>query len=407
MTDPGPSQPPSVPPQPWQTPAGSPWASPGAPDAPPASPSAQPPQYGERLPAGQQPQYGPPFPQAPTGWTPPPKPGLIPLRPLTLGDILGGAFQVLRRNPKPTFGFALLMSLVTTFVVGIASGAIMFFAIDRIASAPTADRDAITAGTVALGGITLIVVSVMSVALTTLVQGIIAIEVVRGALGEKHTLGGLWRVARGRLLALVAWTLLVFAAVMVALLLIGGLVALVFIAAGTTAGIVTVVIAVLLVGLGGTALSLWLSTKLAFVPTAIVVERRSIVDAVRRSWRLTVGHFWRILGITLLVSIILSVALQIVSLPVSFLAPFASILVNPNDSPEASIAVTLVLTVLSLALLAVATAVTLVAQSAVPALLYLDVRMRSEGLDLELQRFVEDRAAGAPVPENPYLPPTA
>ena len=163
---------------------------------------------------------------------------------------------------------------------------------------------------------------------------------------------------------------------------------------------------VIVLSLGGTVLSLWLSTKLAFVATAIVVERRSIADAVRRSWRLTTGHFWRILGITLLVSVILSFALQIVTLPVSFLAPFASILVNPNESPEASIVVTLVITVISLALLAVATAVTLVAQSAVPPLLYLDVRMRSEGLDLELQRFVEDRAAGGPVPENPYLPPT-
>lgn len=378
----------------WQAPAASPWATPGAPDARQAGPTPP-----------QQHQY--PYPPAPTGWTPPPKPGLIPLRPLTLGDILGGAFQVLRRNPKPTFGFALLMSLVSTFVVGIVSGVVMFFAIERIASAPAEDRDTISAGTIALGGITLLVASVLTIALSTLVQGIISIEVTRGALGEKHTLRGLWSVAKGRLLALVAWTLLVFAAVMLVLLVIAALVAVVFVAVGTTAGIVTIVVAVLLVSLGGTALSLWLSTKLAFVPVAIVVERRSIVDAIRRSWRLTIGHFWRILGITLLVSVILSVALQIVSLPISFLTPFASILVNPNDSLEASLAVMLVLTVLSFALLAVATAVTLVAQSAVPALLYLDVRMRSEGLDLELQRFVEDRAAGAPVPENPYLPHVA
>ncbi len=390
MSDPGSWQAPDSQPPTWQPPSA--------------------PQYGERLPSPPpfQPQHPQqfPYPPAPTGWTPPPKPGLIPLRPLSLGDILGGAFQVLRRNPKPTFGFALVMSLISTFVVGIVSGVVMVFAIERVMSAPAADRDAITAGSVALGAISLIVISVLSVALTTLVQGIIAIEVTRGALGEKHTLGGLWAVAKGRLLALVGWTLLVFGAVILVLLVLGGLVAIVFVAAGEIAGIVTAVIMVIVLSLGGTVLSLWLSTKLAFVATAIVVERRSIADAVRRSWRLTTGHFWRILGITLLVSVILSFALQIVTLPVSFLAPFASILVNPNESPEASIVVTLVITVISLALLAVATAVTLVAQSAVPPLLYLDVRMRSEGLDLELQRFVEDRAAGAPVPENPYLPPT-
>ena len=390
MSDPGSWQAPTSQPPTWQPPSA--------------------PQYGERLPSPPpfQPQHPQqfPYPPAPTGWTPPPKPGLIPLRPLSLGDILGGAFQVLRRNPKPTFGFALVMSLISTFVVGIVSGGVMVFAIERVMGAPAADRDAITAGSVALGAISLIVISVLSIALTTLVQGIIAIEVTRGALGAKVALGGLWAVAQGRVRALVGWSLLVFGAVVLVLLVLGGLVAIVFVAAGEIAGIVTAVIMVIVLSLGGTVLSLWLSTKLAFVATAIVVERRSIADAVRRSWRLTTGHFWRILGITLLVSVILSFALQIVTLPVSFLAPFASILVNPNESPEASIVVTLVITVISLALLAVATAVTLVAQSAVPPLLYLDVRMRSEGLDLELQRFVEDRAAGAPVPENPYLPPT-
>jgi hypothetical protein len=41
--------------------------------------------------------------------------------------------------------------------------------------------------------------------------------------------------------------------------------------------------------------------------------------------------------------------------------------------------------------------------SAATALIYIDLRMRTEGLDLELQRFVELRASGASAPD-PYQP---
>jgi uncharacterized membrane protein YciS (DUF1049 family) len=59
--------------------------------------------------------------------------------------------------------------------------------------------------------------------------------------------------------------------------------------------------------------------------------------------------------------------------------------------------------VLSSAVVAVVTAVGLVLQSATASLLYLDLRMRKEGLDLELLRYVEARQTGAEV-ADPYLP---
>jgi len=48
-------------------------------------------------------------------------------------------------------------------------------------------------------------------------------------------------------------------------------------------------------------------------------------------------------------------------------------------------------------------AIALVAQSATPALLYIDIRMRKEGLDLELLRFVEARQTGDTSVVDPYL----
>ncbi|WP_456049285.1 hypothetical protein [[Kitasatospora] papulosa] len=38
------------------------------------------------------------------GWVPPPKPGVIPLAPLGLGDVLGGAFSTVGRYWKQLFG---------------------------------------------------------------------------------------------------------------------------------------------------------------------------------------------------------------------------------------------------------------------------------------------------------------
>ena len=429
MSDPGP----------WQPPAPQQPVAPPPPAAAPPLPQ-QPPQYGERLPAwppppgapvppgapaapgpyGQpqfgQPQYGQqpyapnpygqqPYPgAAPAGWTPPPKPGLIPLRPLTLGDILGGAFQVLRRNPRPTFGFALLISLGANILVTLLIGGVTFLLLWRTQSATGNDADTIIAGSVLIGVLVVIATAMLSAAITALVQGIVALEVVRGALGDRHTLGGLWRAAKGRMGAFIGWTLLVLAAVLLILIILSLIVVAVFLAAGEIAGVVAIVILSLVTLLGGIVLGYWLSTKLAFVPAAILVERRSIRDAVARSWRLTRGFFWRILGITLLVAVILGIVSQVVTAPISFLGGFAQVLVNPNGDAEASVGFVIVLMIVSLALSTVVTAITLVAQSAVPALLYLDVRMRSEGLDLELQRWVEDRAAGQPVPENPYLP---
>ena len=55
------------------------------------------------------------------GWSPPPKPGLIPLRPLSLGVILGGSFSVLRKSPQATLLPALIASLVAALAGGLLS----------------------------------------------------------------------------------------------------------------------------------------------------------------------------------------------------------------------------------------------------------------------------------------------
>lgn len=342
-------------------------------------------------------------PAAPSGWTPPPRPGLIPLRPLELGTILGASFRVLRRNPRPTFGIALLIegvvSLITLGVVGVAS----YFAFSRIDLSSAQNLSTITAGSYGLIGVSAIVPVLLSLVASALLQGIIVLEVSRGTLGEKQSVRQLWARGRGRFGALVGYTALVALAVLIVLGAIVGVIVLLV----TTLGTVGIVLAVIVGVVGGLAIVVaffWLNTKLSLVPSVLMLERLTIRQAVARSWSLTTRYFWKTLGIELLVSVILNIATQVISVPLSVLGPVVTGLTDPNGQGGATTVVILgAFTILALVITVVFGAIAAVVQTATMVLIYLDIRMRKEGLDLELARFVEARQSGDSSVRDPYL----
>lgn len=378
---------------PWQSPSGS---------APPA---------GEPFPAdgsaadGSAPASGAPGaarPGAAPGWTPPPKPGLIPLRPLTLGTMLAAAFQVLRRNPRPMFGFALLVMAGVTLVSLAVVGVVAFFAVTRMTTATGTDLDAITAGSIAAIGLSALVPVILSLCAGALLQGIVVLEVARGTMGEKLRLGGLWRAAKGRIGALIGWTLLVTVAVVLALGIAGVLIGLI-IAFGGTAGLVAGILLAIAAVAGAAVLGFWLGTRLCLVPSVLMLERLPLRAALSRSWSLTRGYFWRTLGIQLLVSVIVQVVTAIISTPLQILLGFGSALINPNGDETGLIVTVVVLYLITIVVAVVFGAIAAVVQAATTSLIYIDIRMRKEGLDLELTRFVEARQAGDGSVPDPYL----
>ena len=150
----------------------------------------------------------------------------------------------------------------------------------------------------------------------------------------------------------------------------------------------------------------WLWVKLGFVPAIIVLERTSIRAAMRRSWALTRAGFWRIFGIRLLVAAMIGVATNIVTTPISLIFSIAGGVLTPTGSTAAGAGQTLVITlIVTQAVTAVISAVGLVLSASTLALLYLDQRMRFEGLDLDLARYVEYRQAGGQDLRDPYLAP--
>ena len=364
----------------WQAPGGGP---------------AAPPPYGAA---------GSSTPGPPPGWTPPPKPGLIPLRPLDLGTILGASFRVLRRNPKPTFGAALLIQGASSVLVLVVLGLVTYLSLSRINFSTSENNNVIQAGSIAAIVATSLGAVLFTIATSALLQGIIVLEVSRATLGEKLTLRQLWRRAHGRLWALIGWSLLVAAAIAVAVVVLVGAIVLVV----ATLGNLGIAIAVLIGILGGFALlavGIWIGTKLTLVSSALMIERLTLGAAIARSWRLTAGAFWRTFGIQLLVAVIINVALQVISAPLSLLSPLLMMLLDPNGQNQPStIAVSIGITVLAAAVTLVFGAIGAVVQAATSALIYVDRRIRTEGLDLELARVVEARQAGEPNIPDPYLP---
>ncbi|WP_457101045.1 glycerophosphoryl diester phosphodiesterase membrane domain-containing protein [Microbacterium sp. P5_E9] len=333
-------------------------------------------------------------------WTPASRPGIIPLHPLSFGTILGRSFAALRQNPKVLLGFALCVQAVAYLVVLVAVGAVGWASFSRLDTLTpgSEDYDAVMAGSIALTAIAGIVLGLAAGALGVIVQGVVVAEVAHAALAEKLTLGALWRRVKP-----VAWRLLGYSFLLVlatlALVAVGGVV--VF-ATGTVAPPAAIAL-FLLLGLGAVPLTLWLTVKLLLAPSAIILEHATIGGAIGRSWRLTRGRFWPALGIVVIVSLIFGAIAQVVGLPFQLITTGLTSIIAPTGDPGPTDVIGLIVSLLLVqAVTLLIQSVGSVVQSTSTALIYLDCRMRHEGLDLDMLSYVERRDAGVTGLPDPY-----
>ncbi len=341
------------------------------------------PQYGQ--PQYGQPQYGPPQygqPQygLPPGYVAPPvQRGVVPLRPLSLGEIYDGAFRSIRANPRVMFGFSALVVSGACLV-----GGLLWWLLVPTISSWLSDVATSSGGTVdgaesldvlssSLGAQALMpFLSLASIVL----NGVLTVSVSRSVIGQRVTVAELWRGYRRRVLLLALVTL---AFAVLAVVVVGALVLLVAAIASSSAG--GAVAAALVGGAAIAAAAVWFWVRTLLVPPVLMLEDGRTWASVARAWRLTRGSFWRLLGINLLAQIIASVAAQVLSVPVGLIAG----VLLANSASGAYIAVMSVGQAISYALPAVFLA-------AVVALQYIDVRIRKEGLDVQLSRAAEAAA---------------
>jgi hypothetical protein len=143
--------------------------------------------------------------------------------------------------------------------------------------------------------------------------------------------------------------------------------------------------------------------RLAYVPQVMLVEGRSVLDSVSRSFSLARGNIRRLMAMTLFTSFVTNSALMILVAPLYLYAYFSG--VDPWNSTEwpawYSIANSVVGPLSSILL----TPVWMLGLS----LLYLDERVRHEGYDIELmaaQQLAETPDQGVSSPFGPALSPT-
>jgi hypothetical protein len=266
-----------------------------------------------------------------------PKPGIIPLRPLGLGEILDGGFSAIREYPKVTIGLSAIVVTATN---------LLSFAVTA------SSRLNGGAGSPSLfggGGFTVASLAASAIgAIGALVlAGMLTAVMGEAVLGRPATLGGTWAKVRPRF-----WALL---------------------GAGIITGLGPYVAACPLIIPGIFLWGAW-----ALTTPALVLERLGVVAAIRRSWRLATPAWWRVWGIRALSVIIASVVQAIVVIPATIIAVGAS----GFDSSSGGLGL-LPLAVISIGGI-IAGTITAPFTSGVLALLYIDRRMRVEGLDVTL-----------------------
>lgn len=300
------------------------------------------------------------------------KPGVIPLRPLGVGEILDGAFSTIRSRPAMMLGFAAVIVIITQLIV-VALTYPLLDDVNQVANDPNlTDSELIDAGLagLAVSGITLAVTIVYRV----LLSGFVTVVVGTAVLGQSIGFAAVWERVRPRLLSLLGMTL-IYPAV-----LVGVSVVLVMLA------VVAAPLAVLL-GLAVVVVGIWLLVMFSLATPALMLENAGVGQAFGRSRLLTRDSWWRIFGITLLAWVITFIIALIITLPFEIFGGGFN-----NGFATAPTGTYLLVSTIGII---IASTVTEPFIAAVTVLLYTDQRMRREGLDIMLAR-----AAGGPPPQR-------
>lgn len=340
---------PGGPPTPgWTSPSG---AQPQSSQPPPAPPGfgPQPGGWGQQPPPGYGPGYGPgsgPPPGSGPGsaWGRAIKPGIIALRPLAVGEILDGAFTSMRRYPKATLGLSAIVASVSTLAQLVL-----------VLTARNSAGDPFDARVLVAIALSLLISGLAGLVLT----GMLTIVIGEAVLGRPVQLGQVWARLRPRMLSLIGAPILVGLTVLLGFL------------------------ALILPGI-------YLAVALAFTTPVLILEGQTITAAMGRSRELVKGDWWRVFGIIILAGMIAFFVSSVIALPFSAATQGGNAFGFGAPPVEVSTGSLLIQAVGQI----VAKTVTAPITAGVTVLLYIDRRMRREGLDVALARTAAPAARG-------------
>ncbi|MFG2426168.1 glycerophosphoryl diester phosphodiesterase membrane domain-containing protein [Streptomyces sp. NPDC048590] len=359
---------------PAQPPPGQ-WSPPSAPGRGPGMPP--PPGWGG------QPQ-GPGWGRAPMAA----KPGVIPLRPLGVGEILDGSVSTMRAHWRTVLGVSLTVSVIAQIVIVLVQRYLLpeQKRVDPNATGAEAIRQATDSLQSQLA--TSAPSTVIAMIATLFTASVLTVVVSRSVLGRPATLSETWSEARPRILPLLGLTLLLslMSAAIMAVGLVPGL------AVGGTAGTVLEFLG----SLASLVVVLWLMIRFTLAAPALMLERQSVLAALRRSAKLVSGNWWRTFGILALTYLLVIVMTLIITIPFGAAAialdgDGLSGILN-GDTTSFGWPFLIVTGIGEVIVSTLAYPFT----AGVTALLYIDQRIRREALDLDLARAAGVPGYGAP-----------
>jgi hypothetical protein len=365
----------------------------------PAPGSEPPPKWSAQQPPPQRNAgWGPPPPPSPgpSGWNhrheywnqpPAAKPGIVPLRPLGVGEILDGAVAAMRAHWRTVLGISLAVAVVVQSVATVVNGLWLAESggLDALTRDPQPSPEELTTamtGTLKVSG-TQALIEVLG---TVLVTAMLTVVVSRAVLGRAVPAGEAWRDSRPQLLRLLG------------LLFLLPLLVFVTVFAGSLPGAVVMGLGLQPLGvslfilglLAGLVAAVWLWVRFSLAATALMLEKQGVVTAMRRSAKLVRGSWWRVFGVQLVASLLVALIASVIQLPATVVGLVLS--GQGVDALAEGGALNSWPYLIAVGVGAViASTVAFPIRAGVTVLLYLDQRIRREALDLELAR-----AAGVP-----------
>lgn len=304
------------------------------------------------------------------------------MRPLVLGELFEGSFRSIRANPTVMFGFAvgvMAVLAVLNTAYTIFAGSYLLGLTPQGATQDSLDAAATQLTRLLVGQLAGSLILAIG---QTIVTGMLSVTVSDAVLGRVSSVGDAWNRVKGRIgallvntlliwLILVVWSIIVFVIVALITGVLGAGLASAF---GDNPGPAVIIIMILaFVLMFGALVAIFaLYVKFIFAPTSVVLERTGPIKAISRSWTLTNQGYGRVLGrfiVMILVAFVISMVLGLVTLV--FGGIFSAII------PGLALG-------LNTFLQSIISSLILPLTASMTTLMFIDERMRKEGLATQL-----------------------
>lgn len=306
------------------------------------------------------------------------QPGVIPLRPLSIGDLFDGTFKTVRSNPGVMFGLsAVLMSitgLLTALAVYFMSPSVSMFA--HFSDPETLQE--LDQQVTSLFIVFLVSALIVPFAVSIL-TGLLSKTTSNAVLGRRTSVSEAWASSKRYVVRLLLFTLLFYLVMAVISAIILVVFAALFVALISDPNETQMTVVALLVIPSMVVAFSYLLVRLVYAPTVIVIEGQGIFASMGRSWKLTKSNFWGTLGrliLLALMGVLISFAANVVF---SIFAAFAVFFLPLNALAALSAFGSSLISAISIPL-----------QAAFITLMYIDRRMRLEGLADTLAKTAQE-----------------